>query len=101
MKIAAVILAAGASQRMGRAKQLLPVHGRPMLLRVVETILAARLNQVIVVLGASATEIQPLLIGKPVTVVINADWREGLASSLRVPSRTRGRNGNGRTLTPL
>jgi molybdenum cofactor cytidylyltransferase len=83
MKTAAIILAAGESQRMGRPKQLLPVHSKPMLLHVVETVLSARLDQVIVVLGASAATIQPVLAATNVTIAINDDWREGLASSLR------------------
>ena len=83
MIIGAIVLAAGRSQRMGRAKQTLPVGGQAMLARVVETILAAKLDQVVVVLGASAPEIAPLLAGLPVTVTYNPRWREGLSSSLR------------------
>jgi molybdenum cofactor cytidylyltransferase len=81
--ISAIILAAGASQRMGRPKQLLPVAGVPMLVRAVDAVLRAQLDQVIVVLGSSAGVISPVLAGKPVTAVINEEWQEGIASSIR------------------
>ena len=81
--IAAVVLAAGASRRMGIPKQLVAVDGRPMLVRIVECVLAAGVDPVIIVLGAYADEIRLLLAGKPVTVVMNRQWEEGLASSLR------------------
>jgi molybdenum cofactor cytidylyltransferase len=82
MNIVAVIMAAGGSQRMGQTKQSMLIDGQPMLARVVDTVVAG-LRQVIVVLGSSADQIEPLLAGKPVTIVINPDWREGIASSLR------------------
>jgi molybdenum cofactor cytidylyltransferase len=40
-------------------------------------------NAVIVVLGARAQELAPLLSHSPASIVINRDWREGLASSIR------------------
>ncbi len=83
MKIAAVILAAGSSQRMGRAKQLLPVDGAPMLARVTDAVLAAGLDQVVIVLGAGADALAPVLVGQAATIVINRAWSEGIASSLR------------------
>jgi len=81
--IAAIVLAAGGSQRMGQPKQLLPVGGQPMVGRVVDTVLAAGIEQVIVVLGSSANEVQRALAGKPVTLIVNPHWQEGIASSLR------------------
>ncbi len=84
MNIAAVILAAGGSRRMGAPKQLLPVDGQPMLARVVQQACAAQLGAVIVVLGAARRAIQPLLVGYPVIIAVNRRWRSGLASSLRV-----------------
>jgi molybdenum cofactor cytidylyltransferase len=78
-----ILLAAGASTRMGRPKQLLPVHGKPLLRHMVESALAEPVSPVVVVLGANATEIAPCLDGLPVRIVINADWAEGMGSSLR------------------
>lgn len=84
--VAAVVLAAGASKRMGRPKALLPVdlQGRvPLLVHVVEQVLAAPFAQVVVVLGHRAREAAALLRGRPVQVLVNRAWREGLSTSLR------------------
>jgi len=79
----AVILAAGASHRMGEPKQLLPLAGQPLLLRAVEAALASPAWPVVVVLGAHADKIRPLLARRPVLVAENPAWAEGMASSLR------------------
>lgn len=83
--VAAVVLAAGASQRMGQPKQLLPwgADGRPMLRHVVQTILAASPDEVIVVLGHAAERLAPALAGLPVQVVVNPAWADGLSASVR------------------
>ncbi len=78
-----VLLAAGASTRMGRPKQLLPVGGRPLLRVVAEAALAAPVAPVIVVLGAHAAEIAPCLDGLAVRVLAHDGWAEGMGSSLR------------------
>jgi molybdenum cofactor cytidylyltransferase len=79
-----VILAAGASTRMGRPKQLLPMYGgRPLLRHGVESALTGPVSPVIVVLGANASEIAPCLTGLAVQLVKNAAWAEGMGSSLR------------------
>ncbi len=78
-----ILLAAGASTRMGRPKQLLPVQGRPLLERAVLAGLAAPVWPVVVVLGAHADAIRPILARHPVLVAENPAWAEGMASSLR------------------
>lgn len=78
-----VILAAGASVRMGQPKQLLPLAGEPLLVRTVTAGLSADVWPVIVVLGAQAEIIRPLLAKLPVLVAENPAWAEGMASSLR------------------
>ncbi len=83
MPCALILLAAGASTRMGRPKQLLHVHGKPLLRHVAESALAEPVSPIIVVLGANAMEIAPCLDGLPVQIVINDDWTEGMGSSLR------------------
>ena len=80
---ALILLAAGASTRMGRPKQLLPIGARPLLRLVVEAALAAPVSPIVVVLGANAAEIAPCLDGLPVQVVANANWAEGMGTSLR------------------
>jgi len=83
LSCALILLAAGASTRMGRPKQLLPVDGRPLLRLVVDTALAAPVSPVIVVLGAHAALIRPCLDGLPVQIVVHDGWAEGMGSSLR------------------
>lgn len=79
-----VLLAAGASARMGRPKQLLPAtDGRTLLTRAVESALASPAWPVIVVLGAHAERIRPTLVRYPVLLADNPAWAEGMASSLR------------------
>ena len=79
----AVVLAAGGSSRFGSAKQLVRIGDRPLL-----SLIAGRTAEVvghalIVVLGAAAAELSPLLRHSAGSVVINRNWREGLASSIR------------------
>lgn len=79
----AIVLAAGASSRFGSAKQLVRIGDRPLL-----SLIAGRAAEVVghalmVVLGARAAELAPLLKHSPGSVVVNRDWREGLASSIR------------------
>jgi molybdenum cofactor cytidylyltransferase len=79
----AVILAAGASTRMGEPKQLLRLDGRTLLRRAVDTVLASPAWPVVIVLGAQAEVIRPEVARLPVLIVDNPDWAEGLASSIR------------------
>ncbi len=81
--VTAIVLAAGESKRMGRPKQLMPFGDVTMLEKVVATILQAGLNEVIVVLGHRAREIAPRLAGRPVVIVTNPDYWQGMSSSLR------------------
>nr|PZN79734.1 MAG: nucleotidyltransferase family protein [Pseudomonadota bacterium] len=80
----AVVLAAGASSRFGSAKQLVRVDGRPLLHTIVSRAVEVAGYAVTVVLGARAAELTPLLRHSPASVVINRNWSEGLASSIRV-----------------
>jgi molybdenum cofactor cytidylyltransferase len=79
----AVVLAAGASTRFGSPKQLVRLKGRPLLHAAVTRAAEVAGNALVVVLGAGAAELAPLLKHSPGSVVINQDWREGLASSIR------------------
>jgi len=78
-----IVLAAGASTRFGSAKQLVRLAGRPLLHTVVARAVDVTGSAVTVVLGAHAAELAPLLTHTPATVVINREWREGIASSIR------------------
>jgi molybdenum cofactor cytidylyltransferase len=79
----AIVLAAGASTRFGSAKQLVRLSGRPLLHTVVTRASEVTGNALIVVLGSGAAQLAPLLKHSPGSVVINQEWREGLASSIR------------------
>ena len=82
-KLGAVVLAAGSSTRLGYPKQLIVHEGEPLVRRIAIAAVEAGAAPVIVVLGASAETIAPALSGlRSVTTVVNADWTEGLASSL-------------------
>jgi molybdenum cofactor cytidylyltransferase len=83
LRFGAVILAAGASTRLGRPKQLLEIEGRPLVARAAEAALAAGASPVVVVLGANSELIRPALQGLDIGLVLNQDWAEGMASSVR------------------
>ena len=83
-RFGAVILAAGESARMGTPKQLLVVDGQPLVLRAVEAALASAAWPVVVVLGAHAEKIRPVLARHPVLIADNPAWSEGMASSIRI-----------------
>lgn len=81
-----IVLAAGASTRMGRPKQLLPLGGRPLLQRTLDQAAAACLDELILVLGHRAAEIRDALdLPDPsrCRVVVNEHYRAGQAGSLR------------------
>jgi CTP:molybdopterin cytidylyltransferase MocA len=85
--VSGVILAAGASVRMGQPKQLLLLGDRCLLQHVVDAAVASCLDEIILVLGHRATEIQAAL-GIPsqrsARVVVNPGYVEGQAASLRL-----------------
>lgn len=83
MSVAGIILAAGASRRMGRSKQLLELEEETLVHRAARVALDAGCDQVIVVLGCQAEEVGEALSGLPVATVINTLWDEGMASSVR------------------
>jgi molybdenum cofactor cytidylyltransferase len=82
--IAAVILAAGASTRMGRPKQLLQFGGETMLRRAASVALKAGCRPVVVVTGADAAASRKALRGLDVREAENQQWESGISSSVRV-----------------
>jgi molybdenum cofactor cytidylyltransferase len=82
--VAAIILAAGRSTRMGGPNKLLAEIGGKKLVRIVaEQVLASKAHDVIVVTGHQADQIRAALQGLKVTFVHNPDFAEGLASSVK------------------
>ena len=80
--IAAVVLAAGESSRMGREKALLPFRGSTFLGRIISTLQNTPVDRVVVVLGHHADEIQAAIPLPKVEVVVNPRYREGQTTSL-------------------
>ena len=82
--VAAMVLAAGQSRRMGQANKLLEaVDGRAMVVAAVEAALGADISSVTVVTGHEADSVQTVLAGKPVRFVHNPDYADGLSASLK------------------
>jgi molybdenum cofactor cytidylyltransferase len=83
-RIAAIVLAAGQSRRMGRDNKLLAeIGGQPMVARTVDAALGSAARPVVVVLGHEAQRVRAALAGRDVTFVDNPDYAEGLSTSLR------------------
>jgi len=85
LRVAAVVLAAGRSSRMGGANKLTESVGSvPVLARVVDAALAVGASPVVVVTGHDAPAVERAVAGRPVVVVSNPDWAEGMGTSLAV-----------------
>lgn len=80
---AAVVLAAGASTRLGQPKQLVVLDGEVLLVRTVRIALEAGCSPAIVVTGFEAEKMQAALTGFAVKFAHNAEWQDGMGSSLR------------------
>jgi molybdenum cofactor cytidylyltransferase len=95
--IAGVVLAAGGSSRLGQAKQLLAWRGETLIRRAVRAAAEARCNPVIVVVGETGNAIRSdldiresrissspaLETGARIEVVENAEWKNGVGTSIR------------------
>ncbi len=82
-RVGAVVLAAGASTRLGRPKQLVLHDGEPLVRRAAQLAHEAGASPVVVVLGARAPEVRAALDGLPDLIVVDHEaWAEGMASSL-------------------
>jgi CTP:molybdopterin cytidylyltransferase MocA len=90
-RLAGLLLAAGASRRLGRPKQLLVHGGRTLVERAADAALAVCDAGVVAVLGANRTEIEAALAGRALAIAANPRWEEGIGSSIaagvaRLPS---------------
>ncbi len=86
--LAAVILAAGESKRMGSPKALLPYQGRPFLEHLIEVTRHPKIGLTRIVLGPEAQEIHAQLNLDPATVVLNPRWEQGQLSSVQAALRS-------------
>ncbi|MGI9252400.1 MAG: nucleotidyltransferase family protein [Thermomicrobiales bacterium] len=82
--VAAVVLAAGQSSRLGWPKQLLDLGGVPLVTRVVRTAFAAGLSDVIVVTGAAADRVETAVAALHPAIAFNPRFAEGQSTSLAV-----------------
>ena len=82
LRYAAIILAAGASTRLGQPKQLALLNGETLLARTVYIAYEAGCSPVLVVLGAEADRIRAACSPLHAAIVVNEQWREGMASSI-------------------
>jgi molybdenum cofactor cytidylyltransferase len=85
-RIAGLLLAAGASTRMGKAKQLLPIGEKSMLGRILDESLRSELDEIVLVLGCGAQEIRrhlgSVLLDPKLRLVENREYKRGISSSL-------------------
>lgn len=86
--IGIIVLAAGASSRMGEPKQLLKFKGETLLKRAVLTALESVCRPVIVVLGSNASALREEIEGTGALVCFNQAWSEGMSSSIRCGLQT-------------
>jgi molybdenum cofactor cytidylyltransferase len=90
MKIASILLAAGASRRMGSGlnKLLIEVDGIPLVRRLVDRIRRVVDGPMVVVTGHEARQVSAALDGISLHIVFNPKWESGMGSSLAVGART-------------
>ena len=86
-ELVVAVLAAGASARLGQPTQLVRIGGEPLVRRQCLCALAANVGEVIVVLGAYEKEARAVIADLPAEVIVNEEWAEGLASTLRTATR--------------
>jgi molybdenum cofactor cytidylyltransferase len=81
--VSAVVLAAGASTRMGTQKLLLPIGGQPLVRRTVMAVCDAGFDDVLVVVGSQHDLVVGALDGLPLRHAVNPDYATGMGSSFR------------------
>lgn len=80
---AAILLAAGASTRLGQAKQLIVIDGESLLRRTARALLATQPLELVVVLGHDADMLRATIVDLPARPVVAADFASGMSASLR------------------
>src|ERR1043166_4473400 len=85
--IAAVVLSAGESSRMGRPKALLPIEGETFIGRIVTALKRTQAGKIVIVLGHNAEELAAAIRPLAVEILVNPDYKLGQLSSLQVAAR--------------
>jgi molybdenum cofactor cytidylyltransferase len=86
--VAGVVLAAGAAERMGKPKLLLPFRQTTVLNATLAAVESSNVDRVIVVTGANADEVESSIVANRATVVRNSDYRRGNMSSFLTATAT-------------
>ena len=81
--VSGILLAAGKSRRMGQPKLLLPCGKTTILERVVDNYLKSKISELIVVIGANKDSVREVLISKPVIIVENLYYQDGMSTSIK------------------
>jgi molybdenum cofactor cytidylyltransferase len=84
MNLATVILAAGASKRMGMPKQILPIGNKTMIKHIIDEVLELETYPITVVIGANRDKIAPEVADIPINIIVNQHWETGMASSIKM-----------------
>ena len=90
MLTAILVMAAGASRRMGRPKQLLPFGSTTLLRHAVEVALSSHASKVAVVLGSGEEAMRNELAGLPIEIVTNPEWDRGMGTTIRAGAQAIG-----------
>ncbi len=85
--ISAIILAAGLSSRMGKNKLLLPLGKQSVIEHVVEKVSKSQVDEIIVVLGNDAKDIEAVLDRFDIKTVVNSNYIKGQSTSVKVGIR--------------
>jgi molybdenum cofactor cytidylyltransferase len=87
MKTGIILLAAGSSSRLGRAKQLIEFQGKKLIQKAIDEAKKSEANCLVVVLGANAELILTGFDNPNTPFIINADWQQGMSSSMQAGLR--------------
>jgi molybdenum cofactor cytidylyltransferase len=83
IKIVSLILSAGKSSRMGKAKALLPWHGKSLLQHAVQAARDSNITDIVAVLGSHADELRAEVTQLSISHTLNANWKLGMGSSIK------------------
>jgi CTP:molybdopterin cytidylyltransferase MocA len=102
VKIAGLVLAAGAGRRMGTPKALVrDPDGLAWVVRTARLLADSGCAPVLVVIGAAADQVRAVLVGEPVQVVEATNWDEGMGASLRAGLMASPRDVDGAVVVPV
>lgn len=102
MKIAGLVLAAGAGRRMGTPKALVrDPDGLAWVVRTARLLAEADCSPVLVVIGAAADQVRAVLVDEPVQVVDATNWDEGMGASLRAGLKASPQDVDGVVVVPV